>query len=180
MTKELKIDLKSLSGKGLDFYYDQQSEDLTKKLKSLIGENDYNIKIHICNEGHSSYVISGKIQTRLNLLCARCAYEFKKPINKEFKEKIFLQKQLTRKDKQTKINHFSDLMNREDFTVLESSVFDIGDFLHELIAVEEPFRPLGSKSCDDDSFNCEHLENIKQKIRQKGKGQVFFADKLTS
>ena len=142
MTKDLKIDLKSLPNKGLSFYYNQKSKDLTQKLKSLIGDNDYNIKVHIHSEGNFSYSISGKIQTYLNLLCARCAYEFKKTINKEFKEKIFLQKKLTRIDKQVKSNHFSELINKEDFTVIESSVFDIGDFLHELIAIEEPLRPL--------------------------------------
>lgn len=178
MTKDLKIDLTSLPNKGLNFYYNQQSEDLTKKLKSLIGDNDYNIKVHIHSEGHFSYSISGKIQTYLNLLCARCAYEFKKAIDKEFKEKIFLQKKLTRIDKQVKSNHFSELINKEDFTVVENSIFDIGDFLHELIAIEEPLRPLKSEACDDDSLNCEHLESMKQKINQSDTRKVFFSKEI--
>ena len=178
MTKDLKIDLKSLPNKGLSFYYNQTSEELTKKLKPLIGENNYDIKVHIRNEGHFSYSISGKIQTYLNLLCARCAYEFKKSINKEFKEKIFLQKKLTRIDKQVKNNHFSELMNKEDFTVIENSAFDIGDFLHELIAIEEPLRPLKSKACDDDT-DCEHLKNMKENIKQSDARQELFPNRLS-
>ena len=174
MRTQLQINLKNLSNKGMDLYYNQKPTELTQRLKSLIGENNYIIKAHIRNTGHSSYIISGTIQTWLNLLCARCAYEFKEPINKQFEEKILLQKKLTRIDKPIRSNHFSELINTEDFTVTDSALFDIGDFLHELIAIEEPLRPLGAKTCDDDRFNCEHLEKMKQKIQKSGQGQIHF------
>ena len=176
MRSELKINLKSLSNQGWDFSYNQKSAELTKKLRPLIGENSYNIRVCVRPSGHSSYIISGQIQTWFNLLCARCAYEFKESINKEFEEKIFLQKKLIRIDKRVRNSHFSELMNTEDFTVINDDLFDIGEFLHELIAVEEPLRPLGAKTCDDNHLICEHLENMKQKIKQKsGRGQIHFS-----
>ncbi len=175
MKSELKVDLKTLPHKGLDFFYDQNSGELTKKLKPLIGENDYRIKVYIFAEGRSSYCITGKIQTSINLLCSRCAYEFKEPVNKKFREKIILQKKRMRIDKEVRNNHFSELMSKEDFTLIDNTVFDIGDFLYELIAIEEPIRPLGYKDCDNDSFHCKNLESMKLKIKQKGNGQIFFA-----
>ena len=169
MKSKLKIDLHNLSNKGIDFSYSQDSTELTNKLKPLIGDNRYNIKAQIRKNGYSSYIISGKIQTQLNLLCSRCAYEFKEPVNKEFEEKIFLQKRRTRIDKPVRNNHFSELMNREDFTVIDSSTFDLGEFLHEMIAIEEPLRPLGGgKTCDEEHFACEHLEEMKNKMKEKG------------
>ena len=149
-----------------------KSTALTQKLKSLIGENNYRIEAHIRSVGHSFYIITGTIQTWLNLLCARCAYEFKEPINKQFEEKIILQKKLTRIDKPVRSNHFSELISTEEFTVTDNALFDIGDFLHELIAIEEPLRPLGTKTCDDNHFFCEHLEKMKQKFNEKIKFSV--------
>jgi len=172
MRTQLQIKLKNLSNRGIDLYYNQESTELTQKLKSLIGENNYMIKIHIRSAGHSSYIIKGAIQTWLNLLCARCAYEFKAPINKQFEEKIILQKKLTRVDKPIRSNHFSELINAEDFTVTDSALFDIGEFLHELIAIEEPLRSLGTKACDNDSFHCEHLVKMRQKFNKKIKFSV--------
>ena len=175
MRSELKIDLKKLSNQGLDFSYNQESEELSQKLKPLIGTNNYNIQFHIRSEGSSSYSISGTIQTGFQLSCSRCAFEFIQPINKKFKEKILLQKKLTRIDKQVKNNHFSELMNAESWTVIDKTLFDAGDFLHELIAIEEPLRPLGGETCDNDRSPCKHLEKMKQKIRQSERAQIHFA-----
>lgn len=165
MRSELKIDLKKLSAQGLDLSYDQKSEELSQKLKPLIGENSYTIKASIQSIGSSSYSISGQIQTELNLSCARCAYDFKQAIKKSFKEKIFLQKKLERIDKQIHSNHFSELMNTEEWTITDKTLFDIGEFLHELIAIEEPLRPLGKKSCDEEQSSCENLEKMREKIK---------------
>lgn len=178
MKKDFKINLKSISGKGLDFSYNQKSQEMTKKLKPLIGDNDYNISLHIQNEGLSSYSISGAIQTHLNLLCSRCAYEFTEPLQKKFKEKIFLQKKQKRKDKEVKSNHFSELMNQDNFITTDQALFDIGEFLHEQIAIEEPLRPLGAKSCDKENFHCEHLENMKHELKKKKRSPVFFSSDM--
>ena len=56
-----------------------------------------------------------------------------------------MQKKLTRIDRQVRSNHFSELINSEDFTVIDGAVFDMGEFLHELIAIEEPLRLLDLK-----------------------------------
>ena len=177
MKKDFKINLKNISEKGLDFSYNQKSPEMTKRLKPLIGDNDYNITVHIQNEGSSSYSVSGTIQTQLNLLCSRCAYEFKEPIQKKFKEKIFLQKKQKRKDREIKSNHFSELMSQDSFTTTDQAYFDLGDFLQELITIEEPLRPLGTKQCDEENFYCEHLENMKQELKNKKIGQIFFSEK---
>lgn len=160
MRSELKIDLKKLSSRGLSVSYSQKSEKLTQKLSPLIGESDYSVQIHIQSAGPSSYSISGQIQAHLKLLCARCAYEFQKPVQKNFREKILLQKKRERIDKPVRSNHFSELTNTEDWNVTDQPLFDIGDFLYELLTLEEPLRPLGSENCD--SSHCEHLEKIKQ------------------
>lgn len=174
MKSELKIKLKSLSQKGLKLRYDQDSAELREKLKPLIGENSYNIQVDIQSFDQSSYIISGKIETQINLLCARCAYEFKKPINKLFKEKIIIQKKLERIDKSVRNNHFSELMD-ENWTLVEQALFDLGDFLYELIAIEEPLRPLNSDSCDKDYSNCKHLKRMKEQLSQNSRTQVYFS-----
>jgi len=174
MKSNLKVELKELPHKGLDLNYSRETTKLTEKLTPLLGDNDYDIQAHICHAGPSSYVITGEIKTQLSLLCARCAYDFKKPLHKKFKEKIHLQKKLTRIDKNTKSNHFSELVSQENWTLIENSCFEMGDFLYELIAIEEPLRPLRSKTCDDDNSSCKYLEEMKKMINQKGNSQIHF------
>lgn len=175
MRSELQIDLTNLPSQGFHISYDQSFKELHEKLKPLVGENKYQIKISIRPLSSSTYSISGSIQTQLNLLCSRCACDFKESIHKHFEEKIILQKTPERIDKTTRNNHFSELLNTDDFTVIHKPLFNVGDFLHELIAVEEPLRPLGKKECDNPLFLCENLEKMKGEIKRKNQCQVHFS-----
>lgn len=160
MKNLLNIQLQNISHKGWTFHFDSQSKELNKHLKDLIGENDYSINVSIQPEGDSTYKIKGSIKTHLDLLCSRCAYEFKHPVNKDFSEKIIVQKKQQRIEKKVRINHYSEQADQKDFTVLTSNHFKLSDFIHELIAIEEPIRPLPKTQCDQND-NCENLKQLK-------------------
>ncbi len=157
--KNLNIQLKNIPSKGLEFHFDRQSKDLNQILKELIEDNDYYISIHIEPTGDSTYKIKGTIKTQLNLLCSRCAYELKYKVHKKFSEKIIIQQKQQRKEKEVRINHYSEQLQQENFTILNNSLFKLPEFIYEMIAVEEPIRPLGSSQCDQND-TCKNLKKI--------------------
>ncbi len=160
MKNTLTVQLKNIPNKGWEYHFDRQSKDLNQILEDLIGDNNYSIDIHILPTGESTYKIKGVIQAQLNLLCSRCAYEFKYKIHKPFLENIIIQQKQQRIEKEIRINHYSEQSQQENFTVLNNSLFKLADFIYEMIAIEEPLRPLGSPQCDQND-NCKNLKNIK-------------------
>ena len=150
MKNPLIIQLKDLPKRGVDFHFTRESGELNTVLKNLIGENPYDIQIHIRPDG-PAYLVQGNIQTQMNLACARCALDFKYTVKKSFCESLVVQTQKSRRIS------YSIPSDGEDFcTVLSHPGFSLEDFIHELIAVEEPLRPLGKSACDRND-DCENL-----------------------
>lgn len=163
MKHKLRISLHSLQKQGLDFDFNKSnSKELRQVLRDLIDNNDYEIQGHIKAIGDSSYRISGTIKTNINLLCSRCAYEYQHVVDKNFSEDIYIHEKQLRKDKEVRINHFSEQTQNKDFTILNRDLFSLDEFLHELIAVEESPRPVPFPQCEENN-DCEHLQNIQAK-----------------
>ena len=150
MKSPLTVQLKDLPKQGVDFHFTRETGELNGVLDDLIGKNPYRIQIHICPDG-PVYMIEGHIQIQMNLACARCALDFKHTVKRHFHESVIVQSEESQRIA------YPVPADGEDFcTVLSDPLFDLGDFLHELIAVEEPLRPLGKNGCDNND-DCENL-----------------------
>ena len=161
MRNPLRIQLKDLPKQGEEFVFTNKTGELNQALKDLFGENSYEIQVKLTPSG-PFFKIEGTLVGEMNLNCARCAWGFKYKINKSFSESLMVNPQPARIDKQMKMTVSSE---EKDFcTELSSYSFSFGDFLHELIAVEEPLRPLGKPDCDEHD-NCEHLNPLKKFLK---------------
>ena len=157
----LTVQLNDLPQQGIDFHFTRESGELNGVLKNLIGSNPYDVQVHICPDG-PAYTVKGSIQTQMNLSCARCAFDFKHTINKHFNESLVVQS----KQSSRKVSYSVPFDEEEFCTVLFDSLFSLGDYLHELVAVEEPLRPLGKSSCDKNE-ECENLIAFRSEIKEK-------------
>lgn len=157
INRRRQINLKEIAASGESFEFTQASGELSSILEDLIGKNDFIINMTILPLGNS-YNISGSIKTDQNLICSRCAIDFVQPLNIKIKEILYVQKQvLDRKGKSGRANHISDYS--EDAlhcTYLEDDFLDVGEFVHEIIAINEPLHPTAKPDCDD---SCENLLN---------------------
>ena len=171
MKNPLSIQLKELPEQGRDFHFTRKSGELNQVLKSFAGDNPYDIQIHIRRSG-PSYLIQGNIEVWLNLICSRCAVDFKYKLSKSFRESLVIQ---PKKSGGKKVIRLSCNVrgDGEDFcAVLSDSLFSIGDFLRELITVEEPLRPLGKENCDSDD-SCENLTAFRAETKVRPTGSPF-------
>lgn len=153
------IRLNEVPDQGLTYTYSNQSGELDPALKDLIGEKPYHVDLQIVPHGQT-FQISGKIQSGLDLQCSLCGIDFEMPLKLDINEMLVVvgkrpQGQFARP------NHLSDFKADTPFcTELESSEFDMGEFVREQIAVQEPTRPLGKPDCE---IACENYNNLKEK-----------------
>lgn len=144
-----QILLKELPPEGREYEYSRESGELTDDLKELIDDNDYSIRLTVRPIGNA-YDLQGELKTSLDLQCSLCAIDFKFPVNQKFHEVLVIETPLDKGDQHTKANHSSEWdPNQPEGIYLESPILNVGEFVHEMVAIAEPMRPLGRPGCEE-------------------------------
>lgn len=156
----IDIVLRDLPPEGREFTFTRETGELNQALKDLIQDNPYEVQLHITPMGNT-YDLKGSVKAGLNLQCSLCAIDFKFPVNQSLHELLVVQKPMAKGDQQIKANHAHEWENQgPDYILLDSEVFRVADYIHEIIGLAEPIRPLGKEDCD---LACENLtEPVKQ------------------
>ena len=153
------IYLSELPPEGRRFTYTEQSGELTSALKELIGKNPYRVEIEIKPMGNVFSAV-GTVTSGLDELCSLCALEFIQPVKENFNEILVIQNRPT-EGHQARVNHSSELnLDGPECTELTDDQFIIGDFIHELVALSRPIKPLGKSNCDQ---SCENYQDAVRK-----------------
>ncbi|MGE0764225.1 MAG: YceD family protein [Bdellovibrionales bacterium] len=153
------IYLNELPQEGRRFVYTEQTGELTPTLKDLIGKNPYRVEIEVKPMGNV-FSAEGSIQTGLDELCSLCAIEFIQPVKEKFNEILVIQTS-PHEGHQARVNHSSELnLDGPECTELESDSFSVGDYIHELVALSRPIKPLGKSNCDN---SCENYQEAVRK-----------------
>ncbi len=159
----VQIALKDLPLEGRSFTYTRESGELNEFLGELVGQNPYKVDVQITPMGNA-YDMRGTIQTGMNLQCSLCALDLKHPINERIHEMLVLQKPLNKGDQQSKANHAHEWVeDGPDYIMLESDSFHVGEYVREVVALNEPIRPLGKPDCD---LQCENVSDEMRKWLQ--------------
>lgn len=149
-----EIALKDLAPDGTEFVYTLETGELTPILTDLIHKNPYEVRLKLTPMGNA-YGLQGEIKTTLDLQCSDCGGDFKYQVNTPVNELIVPQKPMAKGDQQIRANHAHELTeNGPNYILLEDEVFNIGEYVHEAVALAEPIRPVGKPDCDP---NCGEL-----------------------
>lgn len=148
-----KIELRDLPADGREFVYNRETGEMNESLKELIQDNPYEVKFRMTPMGNT-FDLRGEIATRLDLQCSLCATDYKLPVKQSLHELIVVQKPLHKGDQQTRANHAHELADSgPDYIVLTDEVFDAAEYVHEVIALAEPLRPLCAPEAEDGCAN---------------------------
>jgi len=151
-----EIALKDLPPEGRDFSYTRETGELNDALKDLIGPNSYEVTFKITPMGNA-FDLKGSVRTAMDLECSLCAIDLKHPVHERLNEMLVVQKPLNKGDQLSKANHAHEWVeDGPDYVMLESEVFHVPDYIHEVIGLAEPIRPLGKPGCD---MSCENLKD---------------------
>jgi uncharacterized protein len=151
----MKINLSEISEDGRSFHLTNDSGELTTVLADLIGKNHYVADIFIKPLNSKDFEFSGKIETKTPEQCSRCGIDFTFPINQRFREFLIPKQSQPRGSKYSKVNHFSDLPeNAPEVSEYEGNIFDLGEYLHEVVALAAPFNVAGPEDENGDCSIC--------------------------
>ncbi|MBO9668216.1 MAG: DUF177 domain-containing protein, partial [Bdellovibrio sp.] len=116
-------------------------------LADLVGKNPYETEFFIRPLNSKDFELTGKIATKVPEQCSRCGTDIAFPIDEKFKEILIPKQDQPRGGKYAKVNHVSDLPEGgPDFCEYEGQHFDMGEYLHEVVALAIPYNPVCPKT----------------------------------
>jgi uncharacterized metal-binding protein YceD (DUF177 family) len=147
------IHLNEIPEDGKDFILTRATGELNKILEEFVGSEDYKIEFYIRPLSHG-YELIGSTQGQTPELCSRCGLDIVIPLNTKFKELMLPMFGIERNSKYSRQNHVTDSEHLSDIpSVIEydGNVFNIGEYLHEVIGLLIPSCPVapidGSGKC---------------------------------
>ncbi|MEK6772425.1 MAG: YceD family protein [Bdellovibrionota bacterium] len=149
----MKINLSDIPEDGREYHWTRESKELDQVLIDVIDKNPYEAKFLVHPMNHRDFEISGSLKTLTKEQCSRCGIDFKFNIMEKFHSIIIPEQPQDRVGKYARVNHISESIESGP-TVAEypsNFMFDIGEYLHEVVALAVPFNP----SPEEDSMgNC--------------------------
>lgn len=157
-----QIHLNEIPDDGRDWQLTRKSGELNKILEDLIQDSPYIAEFTIRPLDAGTYELSGTIKTTHPEDCSRCGLEFKWPVSERFRELLIPEIPPERNSQYAKANHLSD-HNDSGPSVAEyqGNTFQMGEYLHEIIALSLPTVPAPPVEKDGKCSTC--LVNVRGK-----------------
>ncbi len=135
------IKLSELPESGQNFICNRKTGEFNEVLQDLIIGAPYQLEFLIKPLGQS-FEMTGFIRTEMPENCSRCAIDMKLPVFTRFHELLREKEYEPRNSHYTKPNHFSDMTaSGPSLVEYQGDIFDMGEYIHELVALETPFVP---------------------------------------
>lgn len=136
------INLLEIPEEGKSFICNQNTRELGEVLKDLVGNKAFKTEFTIRPLQGGTFELSGNIKTEIPEECSRCGLDFDLNVDENFRELLLPEQTIPRNSKFSKANHVSD-MTGEGPSVVEyqGHHFNAGDYLHEVVALADPFTP---------------------------------------
>lgn len=143
------IKLHEIPDHGQDFEFNNKEGTLNDSLKDVVQENPYFIKMSVRPAGQA-FDARGNFHVELKEQCSFCAKEIKQEIKNRFHE-ILMFEDKTKCSIESKDVHADEEIS---VTNLTSHLFDVSEFLHEMIALNQPHQPVCKPDCKGLCLTC--------------------------
>jgi uncharacterized protein len=144
MSFKTRIRLIDIPTDGKHFVWDRKSGELNTVLADLIQELDYRVEFDIRPVNSRDYMLTGKIETQSPENCSMCGLDFKFPVHYKINEFLIPHQPQGRNSQYARVNHVSDANDQDgpqSFEYDASGDLDMGDYVHEAIAITRPANP---------------------------------------
>ncbi len=151
----MKIYLSEIPEEGRSYHWTDKTGELTSVLKDLTGKNPYEAQFDIRPLNTKDYQLVGLIKTATPETCSRCGKDINYDVKARFHEILIPKQDQPRNGKYSRVNHVSDLpQGGPETSEYEGNEFDIGEFLHEAVAISIPFNPACPEMVDGKPSEC--------------------------
>jgi uncharacterized metal-binding protein YceD (DUF177 family) len=143
-----KIALRELPANGKTFEFNRETAELNTTFADLIGhKTPFTVSVHLKPIGNA-FELSGRISTQLNLPCSLCGTDLPLGVDENLHEVLVVGEELPRDGQSAKVNHASELLEGASAEVLDSDIFDLAEYLHEILALVAPIRMTKNDDCE--------------------------------
>lgn len=164
------INLAEIPEEGRNYEYSTESGEITDALADLIGENKYVTQFSIRPLNTRDFSLTGSIKTKSKELCSYCGQKIQFPVNVKFNEILIPPQEMTRDGHYAKPNHFTENQTEgpQSFEYSPGMKLNIGEYLHEAIALEVPYNPAPEVSATGDCSDCGlNVQNLLKSYEEK-------------
>ncbi|MCM2282505.1 MAG: DUF177 domain-containing protein [Bdellovibrionaceae bacterium] len=153
----MKINLSEIPAEGRSYDFSHETGELNEALADLIQDRPYDVTFTLKPLGNA-YEIKGHFATRKPEICSRCGWDLELPLQRNFNDILIEDEPEYRKSHSVHGNQSVDFLAQgPEVAYYQGDVFDAGTYVHEVIALAEPFYP----SCGVE--DCEHLADVEKK-----------------
>jgi uncharacterized protein len=142
--KSLKVKFNEIPQGGLSYHFTQKTGELSLVLEDLIGKDrDYEVELKL-DLVESLAQLTGRARGQMFLTCSRCAEDFISSYDKKFSLMYYKTENAI---ENITGDDVSDLSSPFELEPLSGNDIDLGEAVHEQIALEVPFQPLCAEDC---------------------------------
>lgn len=151
----MRINLNEIPEEGRDWKLNRQTSELNEVLQDLISSEPYEAEFSIRPMQAGTFELKGQIKTKMPEDCSRCGEDFKWDVNESYKELLMPEMDQPRNSHFAKPNHVSDMTHEgPSVTEYRGQTFDIGEYLHEVVALSLPPVPAPPEDADGRCSSC--------------------------
>jgi uncharacterized protein len=150
------INLADIPEEGRSYEYTKETGEVTAALADLIGENKYIVNFDLKPLNNRDFVLTGSMKTKSKEICSYCGQGIQFPLQIKFNEFIIPPQEMTRDGHYVRSSNFveNDPNGPQSFEYSEGMKLNIGEYLHETIALNVPYNPAPEVSDKGDCSDC--------------------------
>lgn len=150
------INLADIPEEGRDYEYTNASGEVTAALADLIGENKYFIQFNLKPLNSRDFTLTGTLKTRSKEICSYCGLGIQFPVLVKFMEYVIPPQEMTRDGHYIRSSNFieNEADGPQSFEYSEGMKLNIGEYLHETIALNVPYNPAPEINEKGDCGDC--------------------------
>jgi uncharacterized protein len=157
----MKIRLSEIPPEGRKYSLNRKSGELNETLDDLLQGRPYEVEATIKPLGNT-YEIVGHLTTQTSDLCSRCGWDLQLKIDSDFRDYLIEEDaDEYRKRQLVHGNQSVNFLNEgPSVTTYHGGAFELGEYIHEQIAIQQPLYP------DCGKTDCEHLKEATAELQR--------------
>lgn len=167
------IKLSEIPDEGRNYLWNSKTGELNKILADLIQKNEYEISFTLRPINSKDFQLTGRMEAKAPEVCSRCGVDILFPVRVPLNEILIPPQPQPRLGKYARVNHVSEI--REDgpgsTEYQANEVFDIGEFLHEALALNIPQVAIPSSEPAGRCADCQESYSEQAFIYDEGFGE---------
>lgn len=139
----MKIRLNEIPEEGREYILNRKTGEINGVLQDLIHDAAYDVKVYIRPINTKDFDMSGDVKTHTKEQCSTCGEDFQFAVSHKVREILIPEPEEDRTGKYAKSSTPISESEEDSLRVshYKNSQFDMGEFIHEAIALDIPFNP---------------------------------------